>query len=91
MRLLFSTSARHNADTYREHDAVLWSQLQEALAAVRDQTPRSRETLLRVLGGTAWSVEVPVAGRDEQYQVVWACDPHDRSTAHIVHLGRRLH
>ena len=90
VRLLFNATAQHNADTYREHDVALWSQLREVLVAIRDQTPQSRETALRLPGGTAWSVGVQVVGRDEGYQVVWACDPRDQDIVHVVHLGPEL-
>ncbi|MDR3067945.1 MAG: hypothetical protein LBU50_00355 [Cellulomonas sp.] len=88
MRLVFQPSAKHNADTYREHDAALWAELRKVLVAIRDQTPRARDTRLDVLGGTAWLVNVHVPGRDEAYQVVWA--PSADDVADVVHLGPRL-
>ena len=88
MRLIFQPSAQHNADTYREHDAVLWAELQKVLVAIRDQAPRARETRLDVLGGTAWLINVRIPGRDEAYQVVWAAS--DADVADIVHLGPQL-
>ncbi|KRC42997.1 hypothetical protein ASE15_03295 [Oerskovia sp. Root22] len=90
VHLTFESLAAENAETYRTHDAALWAEIQDALSAIAEGLPRARQTALRILGGTAWSVAVPVHGRDEVYQVIWAQPPGADDTAHIVHLGQAL-
>lgn len=90
VQLTFDPLAVANAETYRANDPALWAEIQDALSAIADGLPRARQTALRVLGGTAWSVAVPVHGRDEVYQVIWAEPPGTDNTAHIAHLGQAL-
>ncbi|MCL2467497.1 MAG: hypothetical protein FWF02_06845 [Micrococcales bacterium] len=88
--LRFDTIARHNVDTYKATDPLLWSQLEKVLTAIAEDQSLARSTALRVLGTTVWSIEVHVSGRDDTYQIVWAPDPTDSALAHVHHLGPEL-
>ena len=89
MKLRFDPIAAANFATYRERDPLLVERLREVLRAIEEQSPRARETALRVLGGVAWSIAVEVPGRDESYQVIWA-KIGTTNTANVVHIGPML-
>jgi hypothetical protein len=87
--LVFDPLAAENLEQARQ-DPALHAEFVGALDAIATGNPRSRETALRVHGGTAWSIQVVVLGRDDSYQVVWAELGGRDSVANVVHLGRVL-
>ena len=86
MDIRFGPIAAANFATYREHDTLLAERVREALRAIEEQSPRARETALRVLGGVAWSITVEVPGRAESYQVIWA-KIGATGSVNVVHIG----
>lgn len=91
MDIRFDPLALENYQQAESGDELLRNEFHLALEAIADETPRSRETALRldVLGGTAWSIAVRVPGRDDVYQVIWV-QPAGAEHARIIHLGRAL-
>ena len=87
MGLEFDPLAWDNLEEARQ-DPPLRAAFIEALDTIEGGTPRSRETALRVHGGTAWAIEVRVPGRDDVYQVVWAA--FDDGRVNVTHIGRTL-
>lgn len=88
MKVDFKPLAADNFDEARK-DPPLHAAYVEALDAIEAGAPRARETALRVHGGTAWSIQVLVHGRDDVYQVIWA-QLADEDHARVVYIGSAL-